>query len=400
MDFESLDLLGSPFEHVETYVYYDGRRTFTLRSLSWPDLYYFVNTVDEDEENDCVTTVVAAASRARFLAVRSGQVAFRAAFSEAHKQGLFVVEWTWSNVVESYVPQITPSPEGLPESWLPADGLHLDLETHTVRHFEPQYLLGVSAAQNRSVFAMRIQSDGARITEFPVRQMGELQMALDGELHALAREITGPGSSISKSLRPSVLELQAASFVVVMAIESPDALVEPTDVTAAMFKAVNQILLAAATGVGSNIIAELSIHSRSVRNRFRDMLAPLVAVKSGLSLSVVVAFSNEVVTTALSADRVANAARVIDEAPPEVSHVEIYRGVLLGLVLLTKRFDVASGVRYNGYMSDEAAHDANGFSVGDRSFVRARIRVEVPYGSEAEGRKRYFLESISAHPET
>jgi hypothetical protein len=403
MDFESLELFGSPFSHVETYVYYEGRRTFALRSRTWPGLFYIVNTVEEDEELERVTTVLVAVTEERFLAIRSGIVPFREAFTRAKPSELFVVFWDWRDDKESYEASISPPVMEIPERWLPGEGLRLDLKTHTAKAFKANELLALSAAQSRTIFALRVEHEGARITEFPVRNLGAIQVALDGEVEALAREIVGPGSALVREIQPSVLELQAASFVIIMAIDTPDSIVEPTDVTSEIFARMNRLLQAMTSGDQNVFLTELASHGSKVRNRFRDLLTPLAQAGSGISLSTVVAFTDELVSTSATARHVTSAVRAMEEAAPEISHIFLKRATLIGLFLRTKRFDLvdsASQIRYAGYMSDEAVRSANGFAVGDTSYVTARVRIEVAFASSDEARgTHYFLESIGEYIE-
>jgi len=285
MDFESLELVGGPFEHVETYVYYEGRRTFAMRSLTWPELYYIVNTVDEDDETGSLTTLAVAMNGDRFRAVRSGTVAFRDAFANAPRGTVSVVEWRYDDDDEVHPEIRAIEAVDLPPAWLPVADVGLDLPTHTVASFKRDALLSLAEAQSRSVFAVEIETSGARITEFPARNAGELQIAIDGEIIALAKEVTaGTKSVVAKEIHASVLELQAASFVLVMAIDTPGALVEPVEVTDEVFVRLNNLVGAVASGDSAAFLVELKKHDPTVRNRFKDMLRPLSAVGSGIAL--------------------------------------------------------------------------------------------------------------------
>src|SRR5690606_31027481 len=91
----------------------------------------------------------------------------------------------------------------------------------------------------------------------------------------------------------SVVELQAASFVLVMAIDS-GGMIEPTDVTSNVFDELSSFVEAVASGEGQTVLAELKSHSPKTRNRLRDMLRPLAAVGSGITLSTSIAHTHEV----------------------------------------------------------------------------------------------------------
>ncbi|WP_460568978.1 hypothetical protein [Humibacter soli] len=182
-------------------------------------------------------------------------------------------------------------------------------------------------------------------------------------------------------------------------------MVEATDVTSHVFSQLSSFVEAVASGEGPTVLSELKRHSSKTRNRLRDMLRPLAAVGSGITLSTSIAHTHDV--QAVSAPPVSVRAEVelIEKMPPETKYADVRRGVLTGLVLRTQHFeivDAATGDRYSGAMTDEATAEANGFTVGSESFVTARIRIETPLTNddeEAAGVK-HVLEAISAFDES
>lgn len=402
MDFETLDLVGAPFEHVETYVYVDGRRTFSMRSIAWPDMYCVVNTVEEDEITGDLVTLAVLLSGDRFRAMRSGIVGFREIFAEAPIGSLFQVNWAWNEKDEA-VPTVTlVRGSGLPRQWLPSESARLSLPTATVEAYEPSKLVALSQAQSRTLFAVEVEHEGKRSTEFPARNAGELQVAIDGAIQSLAREFVGKASDkspVARELSVSVVELQAASFVLVMAIDSAG-MVEATEVTSEVFGQLASFLEAVASDNGPTVLGELRRHTPKTRNRLRDVLRPLAAVGSGITLSTTVAHTSEVQVTGAPPVSVRAAIELIEKMPPETKYIDVRRGILTGLVLRTQHFEIvdsASGERYNGAMTDEAKADANGLVVGDSSFVTARIRIDIPLtndGDETQGVK-HVLEVIA-----
>jgi hypothetical protein len=403
MNFESLALVGAPFEHVETYVYYDGRRTFAMRSVGWPDLYYVVNTVDEDDETGDLVTLAVALNGDRFRAMRSGVVPFREVFAGASRGSLFRIDWTWNDDDEP-VPAITPmSGADLPPRWLPTATARLSLPTATVEAYEPSKLVALSKAQSRTLFAVEVEHEGKHSTEFPARNAGELQVAIDGAIVSLAREHVAKGKSkspVARELSVSVIELQAASFVLVMAIDSAG-MVEATDVTSEVFGELSSFVEAVASGEGPTVLSALKRHSSKTRNRLRDMLRPLAAVGSGITLSTSIAHTHAVQAVSASPVTVRAAVELIEKMPPETKYADVRRGVLTGLVLRTQHFeiiDAATGDRYSGAMTDDATAEANGFAVGSESFVTARIRIDTPLTNDDEETTgvKHVLEAIAA----
>jgi hypothetical protein len=409
MEFENLDLFGSPFEIVETYIYYEGPQTFSMRSLSVRDLYYFVNTADEAD--DTITALAVAVSGDRFRAVRSGLVAFRQAFVEPSARALSKIIWTWSDSDEVSVHIEELAADAAPDSWLPTWEARLDLPTDTGTPFEEAELLSLSAAQNRTIFALEVAAAKYQTTELPARTSGELQLFLAAGVDALAREtarrtksnpklrpVPSKSSGVTHHLTPMSLGTRAASYVFLMAIDSEGAM-EATEVTAPIFESFNALVSAVSSEDVASLLAAMKGHQPRVRSNFRKLLATLTTIESGLSISAVVAHTQQVIRSSATASQVRSATHAIQTAKPKVQHVDIQRGLLTGLVIGTKVFvlsDLAAGVTYRGHMDDEASAQANGLSVGDESYVSGRIRIETPFAADEDGSGLvYFLEAIT-----
>lgn len=406
MNFDSLQLLGAPFELAETYVEYDGPRTFALRSLHLPGLYYIVNTVEVNDERGHVTMLAAVASVERFNAMRSGLVSFREVYTEAHANELFRIDWLWDDVLDDWGHSVTGiMPGSLGDDWLPREHVRLNVRTDTVERFRPADLVARASAELRTVFAVKVEHEGARITEFPARNAGQLQLAVDSAVTALSREYFGKKKSgKTRELHASVLELRAASFVVVMGVESGGLLVEPTGAAEAVFDELTAFVGAVESQDAEQIMRTLKRHHSATRNALQRVLKPLAAVGSGLSISAALTGTEEIKAASAGPTSVKAAADLIDEAEPLISEVIVNRGALTGLFVRTRRFEVfdsATAATYKGRMSEGAAERANGLPVGDNSYVRATIRVETPFANdpdETEGVK-YILEHIEPFEE-
>lgn len=398
MNFETLDLFGKPFEIVETYVEYEGPRTFALRSAGFPDVYYFVNTVDEDDEDGTLTMLAVAVSGDRFRAVRGGVVGFRSVFTEARWNRLSVIVWAPDPETHRMFPTISPiDGSALPERWLPTESAALNLSTDTVELYSPSYLTALSEAQSRTIFAVEIESQDTRITEFPAKQAGELQIALHREIDALAR-LRAASRGVRRDIRPSVVGVRAASFVIVLAIDAPGGMIEPTEVTTEVFRDLHRLIETASRDDKSDFLEELASRGSRVRHRFVDILEPLIAAGSGLTLWSSMAFTGAVERASLSPQEVRDAAEAIAGVEPATETIQIRRGTLLGLNIRLGRFeisDLARGETYAGYMTPDAAIAANGLSVGDHSFVRARVRSETLFAASEADRVHFVLEDIA-----
>jgi hypothetical protein len=400
VEYEALPLLGAPFESVETYVYFDGRQTFAMRSTVMSDLYYVVNTVDENDDGTTLTALAVAMNGDRFRAVRSGLVPFRDTFERAAPFSMFRIVWTFLAQGAPFADIEPVRAADVPSAWLPAESARLKLPTATVEPFVSNELVSMAEAQGRTIFAVEVETPGARITGFPGRNAGELQTAIDSEVAALTREIVGKGKTPHvQEIRSSVLGLRAASFVVIMGIDSVGSMVEATDVTGEVFTRLNSLVASVGESDGA-FLAEMKEHGSAVRNRFLDILKAVATVDSGLSLSSVVAHTQQVVRTGASSERVRSAVDAINAVEPAVSYINLPRGILTGLVLRRQRFEIVDAANpgsppLKGEMTAEATSQANGLRVGDDSYITARIRIEVAFAGDDESAGfRYFLESI------
>lgn len=394
-----MDLLGSPFRLAETYVYYDGPRTFVLQSIDMPELYYLINAVDEDEEEFRLIYLAVALGERRYNAIRSGVVPFRSAFVEAPIHALHRIEVSLQGEIE----QITIAPlhaQSIPDAWLPDADARLSLPTPTAPVFQSEELVALSHSQRRSMFSLEIERPGQTTTEFPSRHAGELQIAIDKAFAALLREDIRDPDTI-RGLQISTVGLRAASFVLVLAVES-DGLFEPPT-TRMVFEKLSAFVQAVSSDRPDTLLKNLKEHSPKSRNRLRDILHPLADVGSGLSITTAEVSAPTATTVSASSESIQNAVRLIDDADPEVDEILISRGVLSGLMLRTKRFeitDLTTGIGpYRGSMTDEATDEANGLKVGSHSFVSARIRKERPFLNEEteESGVKYILESITEY---
>lgn len=400
IDFTLLDLPGRPFNFVETYVYYDGPKAFALKSQGLP-FYYYVNAVDEDEEQGSITALAVAVDEARFQAVRAGVVDFRDAFERAPEGSLFRV--AWGGFDEPGMAWSTVDPVAnvdVPAGWLPAARARLNLPTETAEKFTEAALLHLSDTQQRTIFAVEVKAAGTNTTSFPARNIGHLTIALHGTFDALGQEVAA-GSDALKDIYPAVLGLRAASFVVVLGVETRAGMIEPVEVSGQIVDKLSALIEAVGSGELSPFVAAMHEHTQRTRNRFRDMLEALIPVGSGLSVSSVKAYGHQIRRVSATPNQVKAAVQALDEEQPEIQTIAVNRGVLMGLVLRLGRFeivDMATGKMYRGVMTEDAGREANGFEVGDTSFVTATIRAEVAFAAEDElAGTKYWLESISRY---
>lgn len=120
IDVANLDLPYAPLTHLETYVAWEGPRTYALASTD-PDIFYIVNDVDEDEVTGELFTLIIVVDRARFAAARSGAIPFRDVFTGAQHGTMHLATTAYTGST----PETCLQPFSavyLPDRWLPVAG--------------------------------------------------------------------------------------------------------------------------------------------------------------------------------------------------------------------------------------------------------------------------------------
>lgn len=397
MDFSTLPLPGEPLEFVETYFYYDGPKAFALKAKDLP-IFYIVNTVDEDD--DSITNLLVAVSPDRFKAIRSGTVTFREAFTENAASSMFVVRWDYSQQLERPIPEIrTLQSRLLPEGWLPAIGTRLDRETFTVEPYETAGIEQLARDYGRSFFAIKLRAQDSNISSFPAREAGQFLEAVHSGFNAIRRQIAGTRADAAE-LSPAVFDLRAASFVVVLTVDRKEALFEPSDAVEGIFETLADLIEVVGRSESELLLEALRKLPKRVRSSFKEMLEPASKVGSGVEFFGGVANSGRTFAASADAEAVESAVRAIESAPPTLVPISVRRGLLMGSIIRTGRFeivDLADGRRYAGEMSPLAIEQANNLPVGDASFVNATVKAIVPFGAEDEQSPgtKFVLEEVS-----
>ena len=89
------DIPGKPFKLEETYFYYDVPRVFSLASKVNEDLFYFVNTIEDDKDADCTVYLASAVSKNYLTSVVCGDVPFREVFENAPLGMVYKISFFW-----------------------------------------------------------------------------------------------------------------------------------------------------------------------------------------------------------------------------------------------------------------------------------------------------------------
>jgi hypothetical protein len=209
---------------LETYVFYDGPRLFTARSLT--DQRYLVAWASEGPEAD--EWLYVAISEARLKMVRSGARTVRSAFLDP--EGFtYRVTIPHDDSVPDSVTTVVPSE--ISEAWLPGENFRIDEPTVTTRLADTAAEVELKARQeNRTRLRLRLAYANRRRTEAPTRQVGNLlvdaQKLLDNVGFSLESEKVASRGVIPKGTRQrtssEVVELTAASFMIELGASSFD----------------------------------------------------------------------------------------------------------------------------------------------------------------------------------
>lgn len=209
---------------LETYVFYDGPRLFSARSLT--DQRYLAAWANEGLEAD--EWLYVAISGARLNMVRSGARTVRSAFLEPEG---FTYRVTIPHDDSSPDSVETVSPSEILDAWLPAENFRIAESTATTRLADTPAEVELKARQeNRTRLRLRLAFPNRTRTEAPTREVGHLlvntQKLLDNVGFSLESEKVASRGVIPKGTRQrtssEVIELAAASFVIELGASSFD----------------------------------------------------------------------------------------------------------------------------------------------------------------------------------
>lgn len=201
----------------ETFVFFDGPRLFTCRSLT--DQTYLVAWAEEGDTSD--RWLYAPISRSRLSLVRSGGIPVRSAF-EQPEGFLYVVTVADDDTVDEVVEPV--SSNDLPDSWLPGEDYRVNLPTLTGRPaLTPAEIDRRAKQENRTRLKIELDHPGIKRSEAPTREVGEIliltQKLLDNVGLALNSEHDPSPfgripADVADKMASDVLAFEAASFVI------------------------------------------------------------------------------------------------------------------------------------------------------------------------------------------
>lgn len=390
-----------PLDPVEVYFEHDGPRFFSLRSRTL-DVRLLALCIDEDD--DTVEFLYLVLSPQRFAQIRSGAVGLLDAFASAGP-------WEIWRVVERYdldVPRpeahVISFEEAWSQGWLPTEDARLDLPTPTAPALDVAELESEATSSLRTIAALELDAPDQTLTEFSLRNLGQISTRVQDSLDALAKEEAGRRRSrglvsmrTTDEVQMNVIALRAASFAVVLGTDKRGRLIEnPESVTATLSRLVGLVQLGHEPDA---LISELRERYGSVaRARLVSLLRAVRQADSGLG--VVVSPPGAKATGArLTATEVAAAVGRIDEVEEVVNSIEVPRGVLFGANARSGTFELFDAVRdrrVSGKVAPEARDQVDGLRVGMHAWVEADLLEHLDFSaSEEEGGATYTLVRIA-----
>lgn len=377
----------------EVFLDYEGPKLFSARNATGQR--YFVVAVDEDDHH--LIYVYVAISAERYLAVRSGLLTLRAVLTEPEGD-MFVVRSNYS--AQTHDVQ-TIAPERLPDAWLPDTDALLRVPTHTQTVFDPQKLTERAGIEQRSLVALRLERPDLVRTEYPLSDLKDLLRDVQETVYAIAAEIEGRPTAagmiparITQESELSLVDLQAASFVVVLAPTLGGQMVEYSLAGAASDQLVS--LIASAEDDDTLRASVSRLHERAF-SKFRGLLADIADTTT--RVNVYLAKPNgDLRETTMSAQQANRGLAIMSEVSTDEEFVNIERAILIGANVRTRAFelrDEATDEKYAGKVAKDALPQIEGLQIGEPLRYTARVAVVKAYPStQSEPKIVHRLEMI------
>lgn len=390
-------LAYGPLIEYEVYFRHDGPKFFSLKSVRF-DIFLVAICVDETEEFSIFlyTTL----SKIRFNHLRSGKITLLESIESAYSGDLRLVTETFGGTPRFKSDFVDFNQ--LPEAYLPDSDARLNISTPTVPELNLNELKTMAQESMRSIAAIELSASGENLTEFSLKGLGNISIAVQDSIDAIAQENAGSPTDkgpvpkiVTDSVKMSAVGLRAASFVLVIGTDKQNAFMdsgEKVELT------LNGLIKFIELGQWpSQLIAELRNHSPRARKSFTKLLNSVSSCESGIGIftSSMLGPSRE---AHLSAEQVITALELINEVKPTRKRIEIRRGILFGSNTRKSTFDItdsATNLPYRGSVSEDARSEIDGLAVGKSCYITASLEEEVEFAADdQEGGRKYILLSI------
>jgi hypothetical protein len=366
-------------EMVETYVYYEGPRLFAAKSAS--GLLYLGLFVEESEEEGTETYLYALVTEERLAMVRSGGITLHHALTEPEGP-VFAVKVSYAPALAWSVNLVI---DDIASEWLPNKDARLDIPTPTRPAFAGDGLAVRAARQGRSLAAIRFGLRGATRTEAPIRDIAPLVSRAQQAVDAFGQEVDGSPTrrgAINKKILSrtgySVVDLQAASFVVILApsIDENALPLEPDPLAQQSFARLIDLLglLDDEDAFSSGV---RGIQARAI-SKVRDVLEEVVSLDDEVEFTLAETSGRSHVAT-IHPHSARRALDILAEASEDSRTLDPIEAKLVGANVRTRSFEleVAEPIEGRtsifGRMDPDMAATVDRFEVGSRHRVTLRV---------------------------
>lgn len=397
---------GPPFGRLEiddVWIRIDDPILFVARNRSGSRFLF--NAIDEDD--DQIRYIAVPASGERITQIKSGGLPLRVAFVEPEDGAAFVVT---ADYERGRVDFDAVDPASLTASELPAPDVRLAVPVPTQAGFDSDELRRRAVSEGRTLLALRFDPPQLLRTEYPVRELGESLLILQSLTEALVQEeepdVTQRGPlprQIVEDAELAVVELQAASFVAVMATSPPQSVDSPSPPLRLEYPrtsaALNHLIrLVSAASDESTLTVELSELGRRSVAKTKELFG--VAVDQHTSLGLYLAEpSGQASEATVDEQSAARALLILSQAEEDRREIVLDDATLVGINLRTGVFELHSQShdpsKLSGKMTETARSQVAGMPTGDSYRYFATVEATTAFSDLTDETKtKYTLQSI------
>lgn len=372
----------------ETFVFYDGPRLFTCRSLT--DQRYLVAWAEEGETSD--RWLYVPVSQNRLNLIRSGGVTVRSAFLQP-EGFVYVVTIADDDETAESVEPISPS--ALPDNWLPGESYVLRLQTPTATPaLSPLEIDRRAKQENRTRLKIELDHPEVFRTEAPTREVGEIliltQKLLDNVGLALNAE-TEPSpfgrvpAEVAEKMASDVLAFEAASFVIELGAATFNDLFGDSlfsDSTKVVLELLNPGLRS------EDLVEQLSTVGVRAAKSFRKFVVSLADTQANVTIAAA-SVNIDYTEQNLSSERLETLVEILNRIVPDSEVSEIReRMTLFAYNSARSTFGLrdSEGLTYQGTVDERVSSQYSNPTINDRYDV---IVVATGVLDELIGERRY-----------
>lgn len=381
----------------ETFVFFDGPRLFTCRSLT--DQIYLVAWAEEGAESD--RWLYAPISQSRLNLVRSGGITVRSAF-EQPEGFLYAVTVADDDTVDEIVEPLSPG--SLQDSWLPGEDYRVNLPTTTGRPaLSPSEINRRAKQEHRTRLKIELNHPQVFRSEAPTREVGEIliltQKLLDNVGLALNSE-SDPSpygrvpADVADKMASDVLAFEAASFVIELGATTLDDLFGDSlfaDSTKIVLDLLNPSLRSEDL---TDLLSQIGIRASKSFRRFVVGLAD-----SGADIVVAAASANiDYTEQNLSSERLETLVSILNRLVPDEEVSEIRgRMTLFAYNADRNTFGLhdSDGLTYQGSVDERVSNQYRNPTINERYDV---VILATGVLDELIGERRYTFTLVQLVP--